>query len=1853
MTEHTWVVIMGSFRPPFKLRGGRAGFQVYRHVASAPHTCLTSKGPSSDLLPRSLARVYVHPNAAPPPTVAAKALTGQPFLPLRSRGGVTPCTYLVSWEKPLDIGLPWAAFSFTSKDAGQKGPSGARGADKPQEHQQQQQQHPQLQQQQHQQQQQQLQAEDKRNHRRSDSCNCCSLQPAVAARRRGLRCCCLCPFNDCRGPIAHALLKALGEGNLSTEAPSMQQQRHEQPEQQQQQQQGQQSFVSREQEETGSKRQIEVDRIDSERKTENTLESSPSPERKGAAKSQHMKERGRPYAEEQEHRETEGASTAAKEQQSFLCILKNVAGGHTSVVRSLVKLPLPAPPSAPQMFETAWKPSATKPFNGRSSSRGVPSDVYAPCLQLLVPRDSLLFESRFDSGNLLAAVRGICEPNVYLLVLRPDAKRNNKTSWFFFSVTAPERGGGSQGEEGPLTVTKETANRQQAASSNLAFSPLFKQLSPEWVLAALVSPLSLYCSFKILNLVKSNSFYSRGLGPPFVFSSEAFRDRREGWRRSQGSVRFYRNSAAAAVNYILGGTSPSIPAATTGVVGDGTGSASPPSVPAAASGGGVGAAAAAGDAVCGVQHWTYDAASPALDLRGSYFSMEFKHTFDGPDKVFFASCLPYTFTDVLELTAALQTDPLAKQYCAVQSLCLSPGGLPCPVFLIGNPPRGRGSLLQQHQQLRLQPCLKPFVLSPSAFFFDPLNASGCRSGDSSGGPPDYTGPVRKVAAKEEKAGRGPLGGRTRQTAPASANQEESSRSRNNNFINSSEGSCSRNRSSVGDESSCSSSSSSKTRASPRRLMEARLLSSSESCGVCRGAPKPSVCISCRVHPSESNSSYVFLGLLSFLLSEAPEARLLRCLFTFVCVPCLNPDGVAGGLSRCNLHGDDLNRVWEGPCPVVHSTVFAFKQLIGQLKHACSPALLLLDLHGHSNKSDVFMPTGLAAAVALHLLLHLPSARHANCTEQQLCPEGSLLLPCDGSPVVSPSPSSKGSPPTPLGASCPQGGPSRDPPPNIKGCRARACAFKVSLDVAQDTAARGGPCSTRSAEAMEEALQRRGENEGGDPTSLGPSQPACASPPAESEGPLDAAVSPGGSFNKIPGAAPGLRSPDEQPEGPLLEEAPPSCSSNGRPYGRALPAKSANLLHFDAGSLMLTGVSVGLALYDWALQILKGAPGLLQPGGPPLASSGKPLMGSTKACPRCILLGRVELASPVSPGCSTKACGGLFRRGGPRRRRHDSAGSSLYAPWASPLNEEAGASGAPAASCLRGPPHRTLQPEGSCAGVSSSPSCDLEGPPHAVSTGPPLEGGPPVQTAQAAARVATSAVRRSLNFFASRASAAGREFEGSAQAAASSSSTTRLTEGVLLLDPPAPIGGPPPGLPRGPSKNDKAARGFFRGSGRSRGTAVAAAAAATSAAAAAGRHGRGIRAADILASPVALGAPQGPPQPAKMGPLGFRGDSKTAGARLRLGMKASGKGPLAEVLRCSRSAGAICSEGPHRGSRRSCCEEGPLESELVAFAIQGPPSRASQPSRWEGFEDVPGAFYDSTETRDLCGSSEKGPLAGLRASCPGCTACSIESCHQAAPHAVEPRVQQPLWQQRLPGSTAVRGPELEWALDCMTAVTTELSETKNSSRQKPLLHAAPTQHAQELVIAGERSPRQTPLSAGARCSPTWIEGDEGCRCSQNPEDPLDLKDANTILGPPLSWGAPSASGSSFKSSQETVRPEGPDGLTEAPGAPQRKSFRNPCPHIVPASAGAPQGSLRGSAAGMGGPLFSLRASTGSPPLPRGPLPWLEGPTVTRVTPTLRPRRRCRRREGAFENAPGQAASGGPPDEAGGGGPSGDV
>ena len=89
-----------------------------------------------------------------------------------------------------------------------------------------------------------------------------------------------------------------------------------------------------------------------------------------------------------------------------------------------------------------------------------------------------------------------------------------------------------------------------------------------------------------------------------------------------------------------------------------------------------------------------------------------------------------------------------------------------------------------------------------------------------------------------------------------------------------------------------------------------------------------IVITARVHPGESNGSWMMKGVLNFLTNtEDPGAELLRQHFVFKIVPMLNPDGVINGNYRCSLAGCDLNRRWKAPSKILHPTIYSTKQMV--------------------------------------------------------------------------------------------------------------------------------------------------------------------------------------------------------------------------------------------------------------------------------------------------------------------------------------------------------------------------------------------------------------------------------------------------------------------------------------------------------------------------------------------------------------------------------------------------------------------------------------------------------------------------------------------------------------------------------------------------------------------------------------------------------------------------------------------------------------------------------------------------------------------------------------------------------------
>ncbi|XP_077819001.1 cytosolic carboxypeptidase 2 isoform X8 [Macaca mulatta] len=119
------------------------------------------------------------------------------------------------------------------------------------------------------------------------------------------------------------------------------------------------------------------------------------------------------------------------------------------------------------------------------------------------------------------------------------------------------------------------------------------------------------------------------------------------------------------------------------------------------------------------------------------------------------------------------------------------------------------------------------------------------------------------------------------------------------------------------------------------------------------AAKKAVVLSARVHPGESNGSWVMKGFLDFILSNSPDAQLLRDIFVFKVLPMLNPDGVIVGNYRCSLAGRDLNRhyktILKESFPCIWYTRNMIKRLLEERE-----VLLYCDFHGHSRKNNTFL-----------------------------------------------------------------------------------------------------------------------------------------------------------------------------------------------------------------------------------------------------------------------------------------------------------------------------------------------------------------------------------------------------------------------------------------------------------------------------------------------------------------------------------------------------------------------------------------------------------------------------------------------------------------------------------------------------------------------------------------------------------------------------------------------------------------------------------------------------------------------------------------------------------------------------------
>ncbi|XP_044311117.1 cytosolic carboxypeptidase 3 [Varanus komodoensis] len=117
--------------------------------------------------------------------------------------------------------------------------------------------------------------------------------------------------------------------------------------------------------------------------------------------------------------------------------------------------------------------------------------------------------------------------------------------------------------------------------------------------------------------------------------------------------------------------------------------------------------------------------------------------------------------------------------------------------------------------------------------------------------------------------------------------------------------------------------------------------------------KAAVILTARVHPGETNSSWMMKGFLDYILGDSNNAQLLRDTFVFKVIPMLNPDGVIVGNYRCSLAGRDLNRNYKSDLKESFPSVWYTRAMTKRMMEERN-VLLYCDLHGHSRKENVFM-----------------------------------------------------------------------------------------------------------------------------------------------------------------------------------------------------------------------------------------------------------------------------------------------------------------------------------------------------------------------------------------------------------------------------------------------------------------------------------------------------------------------------------------------------------------------------------------------------------------------------------------------------------------------------------------------------------------------------------------------------------------------------------------------------------------------------------------------------------------------------------------------------------------------------------
>lgn len=116
----------------------------------------------------------------------------------------------------------------------------------------------------------------------------------------------------------------------------------------------------------------------------------------------------------------------------------------------------------------------------------------------------------------------------------------------------------------------------------------------------------------------------------------------------------------------------------------------------------------------------------------------------------------------------------------------------------------------------------------------------------------------------------------------------------------------------------------------------------------------------RVHPGETNASWITHRIIDYLLSNSQIAKGLRSRVIFQIIPMINPDGVVLGNHRSSFLGRDINRAFEHPNSKLEPEPYALRKHIKNIQKEAfehgrfDKILSFIDVHSHANRKSIFM-----------------------------------------------------------------------------------------------------------------------------------------------------------------------------------------------------------------------------------------------------------------------------------------------------------------------------------------------------------------------------------------------------------------------------------------------------------------------------------------------------------------------------------------------------------------------------------------------------------------------------------------------------------------------------------------------------------------------------------------------------------------------------------------------------------------------------------------------------------------------------------------------------------------------------------